>query len=149
MKSISMVVSLLALCVFCEAVPATSPQQGQMRVWPSEPPPGIPFAASTELTGIAFTGRYAHYGHADTWFPTWAANGNLYSSWTDGRVHGITSSSGGAKATTGYATILGDDPLHLTITNVGTYAASPLPYGGRYPAGGLVYNGVWYDLYSA
>ncbi|HZC42592.1 MAG TPA: hypothetical protein VE195_00360 [Acidobacteriaceae bacterium] len=113
-------------------------------MWPSEPPAGIPFAASKDFTGIEFTGRYAHYGNADTWFPTWAVNGNLYSSWTDGTVNGVASSSLGPKATTGYATILGDDPLHLTITNVGTYAASPLPYGGRYPAGGLVYDGVWY-----
>ncbi|MGO8720042.1 MAG: hypothetical protein ACLQMO_12615 [Acidobacteriaceae bacterium] len=144
MRSTITVVALLTLCVVCQAVPASSPQQGQMQVWPSDPPADIPFAASKDLTGIAFTGRHVHYGNADTWFPTWGENGNLYSSWTDGKVNGISSSSAGAKATTGYATIVGDDPLHLTITNVGTYAASPLPYGGRYPAGGLVYNGVWY-----
>lgn len=115
-----------------------------MQVWPSDPPANIPFAASKELTGIAFTGRHVHYGNADTWFPTWAANGNMYSSWTDGKVEDISSSSSGARATTGHATIAGDDPLHLTLTNVGVYAASPLPYGGRYPAGGLVYNGVWF-----
>jgi hypothetical protein len=113
-------------------------------VWPSGPPPGIPFAASKAFTGIAFIGRFVHYGNADTWFPTWASNGNLYSSWTDGKVNGITSFSLGPMATTGHATILGEDPLHLTITNVGRYASSPLPYKGRYPAGGLVYNGVWY-----
>jgi hypothetical protein len=136
---------LLLLFSACGNVRAGTPaRQESGHVWPSEPPPGIPFAASTELTGIEFTGRYARYGNADTWFPTWASNGNLYSSWTDGKVNGVTSSSVGPKATTGYATILGDDPMHLTITNVGTYAASPLPYGGRYPAGGLVYDGVWH-----
>ncbi|MGB8477699.1 MAG: hypothetical protein WCE63_02525 [Acidobacteriaceae bacterium] len=138
------VVSLLLLCVCGNVSAGTPARQDSGRVWPSEPPPGIPFATSTELAGIEFTGRCAHYGDADTWFPTWASNGNLYSSWTDGKVNGVASSSFGPKATTGYATILGDDPLLLIITHLGTYAASPLPYGGRYPAGGLVYDGVWY-----
>jgi hypothetical protein len=144
MKTGIAVVSLLLLCACGNTWAGTPAKQDSGCVWPSEPPPGIPFAPSTKLTGIVFTGRCVHYGHADTWFPTWASNGNLYSSWTDGTVNGISSSSLGSKATTGYATVLGDDPLHLTITNVGTNAASPLPYGGRYPAGGLVYNGVWY-----
>lgn len=96
------------------------------------------------VTGIAFTGRYARYGHADTWFPSWASNGHLYSSWTDGTVNGARSDSRGISATTGYATILGSDPLHLKITDVATYSADPKPYGGRYPAGTLVYDGVWF-----
>ena len=135
----------LLLLMMCGNLWAAAPaSQDSKHLWPSEPPPGIPFAASKSFTGIEFTGSYVHYGNADTWFPTWAANGNLYSSWTDGKVNGIASSSLGPQATTGSATVLGDDPLHLTIANVGTYPASPLPYGGRYPAGGLVYNGVWY-----
>ena len=32
------------------------------RVWPSEPPPDNAFAPSTEITGLAFTGRHAQYG---------------------------------------------------------------------------------------
>jgi hypothetical protein len=92
-----------------------------------------------------FTGRYAKYEHADTWYPSWASNGNLYSPWTDGVVNGVRSYSGSGKtSTTGFATITGDDPMHLTIADVGTYPASSLPYGGRYPAGTLVYNGIWY-----
>jgi hypothetical protein len=138
------VAALAVLCLIRPADASTTPQQSGAQVWPSQPPADIPFPASKELTGIAFTGRYARYGNADTWYPTWASNGNLYSSWTDGKVNGVTSSSAGAKATTGYATIVGDDPLHLALTNVGVYPASPLPYGGRYPAGGLVYNGVWF-----
>ena len=112
------------------------------RVWPSEPPPDSPFPPSTAITGLAFTGRHAEYGGADTWYPSWAANGKLYSPWTDGKVNGIDSTSAGAKATTGYATILGDDPQHLTITDVATYPGDPAPYGGRYPAGSLVYRGI-------
>jgi hypothetical protein len=144
MKRTLTIVMFLLSCMSGNGAFSTMAQPKAGQVWSSEPPAGIPFAASSELTGIVFTGRFARYGNADTWFPTWASNGNLYSSWTDGKVNGVTSSSMGPKATTGYATILGDDPLHLTITNVDTYAASPLPYGGRYPAGGLVYNGVWY-----
>ena len=55
----------------------------------------------------------------------------------------VSSGSGGKKATTGYATILGDD-LSLEITDVGVYPGDPTAYGGRYPYGSLVYNGVWY-----
>ena len=91
-----------------------------LKVWPSQPPAGIPFAPSTELTGIAFTGRHAQYGHADTWYPSWAANGNLYSPWTDGEVNGVKSNSCTAKAygepSDGNHWIsprfYGDDPMH-------------------------------------
>ncbi len=112
--------------------------------WPSAPPSDMPFLPSRNLTGVTFTGRHAEYTHADTWFPSWASNGHLYSTWTDGTANGIRSDSKGTKATTGYATILGDDPLHLKITDVGIKGASSAPYGGRYPAGALVYNGVWF-----
>jgi hypothetical protein len=135
---------LLVACSVHETASSRPSQVGELRVWPSEPPAGIPFAPSQDLTGIAFTGRYAHYANADTWYPTWASNGNLYSPWTDGKVNGISSGSMGLQAKTGYATIVGNDPLHLTITDVGVYPASPLPYEGRYPAGSLVYNGVWF-----
>jgi len=113
-------------------------------VWPSEPPPDCPFPASKTLKGLAFTGRQASYENADTWYPCWAADGNLYSPWTDGNVAGVNSSSAGAKATTGQACISGDSPLELKISDVSTFASSPEPYGGRYPCGSLVYNGVWY-----
>jgi hypothetical protein len=121
------------------------------QVWPSQPPAGIPFEPSKEITGIVFTGRHAHYGGADTWYPSWAANGNMYSSWTDGEVNGIKASSCASKvykcgdtAYTGYATILGDDPMNLKITDVATYPSSPDPYEGRYPDANLFYRGVWY-----
>ena len=112
--------------------------------WPSQPPKDCPFAPSPTLTGIAFTGRHAGYVNADTWYPSWAANGNLYSPWTDGNVNGLNSGSGGKDATTGHATILGDDPLKLQVVNQGVYKSNPSPYASRYPCGSLVYNGVWY-----
>jgi hypothetical protein len=113
-------------------------------VWPSEPPADCPFKQSSDITGIAFTGKHIRYANADTWYPSWAANGNTYSPWTDGKVNGVHSFSGGKKAVTGYAAIIGDDPVHLEFTDVGTYPGDPAPYGGRYPCGTLVYKGVWY-----
>jgi hypothetical protein len=113
-------------------------------LWPSQPPASCPFQKALDITGVAFTGRHIRYANADTWYPSWAANGSMYSPWTDGKVGSISSGSGGKNATTGYATILGDDPMHLEFIDVGTYPGNPAPYGGRYPCGSLVYNGVWY-----
>ncbi len=123
---------------------AAQAQQSAPMVWPSQPPADCPFQKSSDITGVAFTGRHVRYANADTWYPSWAANGRMYSPWTDGSVGSISSGSGGKKATTGYATIVGDDPLHLEIIDAATYPGDPTPYGGRYPCGGLVYNGVWY-----
>lgn len=128
--------------------------------WQSQPPADCPFPPSDSIHGITFTGRSAAYTHADTWYPSWASDDNLYSPWTDGNfVEPITdvqamdcSSDGrnrsnaahGGKSGTGNAKIIGDDPLNLTVQNLGNHYASPAPYGGRYPCGSLVYNGVWY-----
>lgn len=114
------------------------------RIWPSEPPAGCPFAPSPTLTGIRFTGVHARYTNADTWYPSWASDGNLYSPWTDGTVNDVASTSFGKNPTTGHATILGDSPVDLKIVNAGIYPGAPAPYGGRYPCGSLAYNGVWY-----
>ena len=118
--------------------------QATLAPWPSVPPVDCPFQQSTAITGVAFTGRHIRYANADTWYPTWAADGKLYSPWTDGTVGSVVSGSGGIKATTGFATILGDDPMHLEIVDAGTYPGDPAPYEGRYPCGSLVHNGVWY-----
>ncbi|MEM1109891.1 MAG: hypothetical protein AAGH99_14500 [Planctomycetota bacterium] len=100
---------------------------------------------STDFSGIEFTGRFANYTKGDTWYPSWASDGNLYSPWTDGSV-GQTVSKGwtGKSATWGYATITGDDPLDLRVKDYGVRPGSASPYGGRYPCGSLHYNGVWY-----
>jgi hypothetical protein len=137
---------LLTLSVSAPAaerlVPAPEPKP--YRVWSSTPPADCPFQPSDLLLGVGFTGRHAEYTGADTWYPTWAADGNLYSPWTDGNVNGLGSSSGGTDATTGHATILGEDPLRLVVTNQGVFKSSPRPYEGRYPCGSLVFGGVWY-----
>src|SRR5205823_3495314 len=57
--------------------------------WPNEAPPDCPFPRSTALSRIVFSGRSATYTDADTWYPSWAADCDLYSPWTDGVVHGL------------------------------------------------------------
>jgi len=114
------------------------------KIWPSTPPPNCPLPRSSSLTGLRFLGRFARYAHADTWYPSWASDDNLYSPWTDGEVGDVKSMSFGPDARTGQAKISGGDPLHLTISDVRTYRGDPAPYGGRYPCGSLLYNGVWY-----
>ncbi len=121
-----------------------APPQVPYQVWPSQPPNDCPFAPSRDIVAVAFTGRNASYTSADTWYPSWASDGNLYSPWTDGTVEGVHAFSGGDKANTGFATIIGDDPLKLVVTNAGIVPNSPAPYGGRYPCGSLVANGVWF-----
>jgi hypothetical protein len=147
------------LVILVPACRPAAPEKKQMvayELWPSRPPAHSPFVKSKDITGIAFTGRHKEYADADTWYPSWATDGNLYSPYTDGTVDGIKSVSVDPKllkangqpettaATTGQAKIIGDDPLSLQITSLGVHAASPSPYGGRYPCGSLVYNGYWY-----
>ena len=114
-------------------------------VWPSEPPADCPFKPSETLKSLRFTGRHAEYTSADTSYPSWAADGNLYSPWTDGNVNGLSSSSyKGKDATTGNVKIIGDNPLKLRLVDQGIYKSDASPYASRYPCGSLVYNGVWY-----
>ena len=115
--------------------------------WKSEVPKDCPFEQSKTLTGIYFTGRHSDYRCGDTFYPSWASDGNLYSPWTDGKTDGIICRSGydGKTAHTGHAVMIGDDPLNLTIKNTSPpKPASAKPYKGRYPAGSLVHNGIWY-----
>ena len=119
-------------------------------LWPSTPPSDAPFPKSDLLKGIRFTGRHKEYTDADTWFPTWAQDGDLYSPFEDGSVDkpggGKVEADGaqGKKATQGYAKIVGSDPLSLSIIPLGKHSASALPYGGRYACANLNYNGIWY-----
>lgn len=114
--------------------------------WPSTRPADCPFENSKEMTGIAFTGRHGEYTGADTWYPTWAEDGNMYSGYTDGDVEGLKAQSwiGGEEGTTGMAKIIGDDPLNLTVKTLGLHFDNPSPYGGRYPCAYLCYEGIWY-----
>ena len=116
--------------------------------WPSKTPAGCPFQVSERFSGIEFTGRHRNYTNADTWYPSWAADGNLYSPWTDGYLldngdkyihfqregefskpdaadypkncYSCNSVEGiaGRKAATAQAKIVGDDPLNLQVVNL-------------------------------
>ena len=115
--------------------------------WKSEIPADCPIMQSKNFEGFELL-RFKNYldqkVNCDTWYPSWASDGNMYSPWTDGRIGDLRSNSEGEKAATGYATIVGDDPMNLVIKDEAIYHSSPLPYQSRYPCGSLVYNGVWY-----
>ncbi|MCL5270509.1 MAG: hypothetical protein M1457_08165 [bacterium] len=138
--------ALGAAAASAPAQPAQNDKEDTMtlQVWPSQPPADCPFPPSPTLTGLAFTGRHAEYTGADTWYPSWAADGDLYSPWTDGKVGDLRSNSGAPEPTTGQARIVGDDPLNLKVVDASLTVSPAAPYAGRYPGGSLVYNGVWY-----
>jgi hypothetical protein len=142
---------LAALALTAGTVVAQSPPG--TRVWPSEVPNDCPLKPSGQFAGLGFTGRVVNHGQADTWYPSWGADGRLYSPFTDGNVdrvkadgsvEKVNSWSGGTGAVIGHAVIEGDDVMSLKLIEAGTVAASPAPYGGRYPCACLHYNGVWY-----
>jgi hypothetical protein len=124
-------------------------------VWPHVPHAGCPFPRSTDLLDIELEwGRNAvppNIG-ADTWYPSWAADGRLYSSFTDGTVAGINSHSySGHTATTGYAIfdvhedVHGrPDPFNMTMSGVATFPEPSDPYESRYPSMNFHAGGVWY-----
>ena len=131
-------IALLAVAPrWCIAAEATIP-------WPSRPPADCPLEKSQALSGIAFTGRHKEYAGANTWYPTWASDGDLYSPWTDGQVGRMRCYSGPQAWNTGNAKISGDDPLNLKVVALGKHKASAEPYGGRYPCGSLLHDGTWY-----
>jgi len=67
-------------------VDVSPPKNSGCTVWRGQPSADCPFAQSETLTGLAFTGRYSDYHCGDTWYPSWASDGNLYSPWTDGKT---------------------------------------------------------------
>jgi hypothetical protein len=128
-----------------ESVVKYNPKPWIPKIWHMELPENCPFQKSTVISALAFTRRYVSYTDADTWYPSWASDGNMYSGWTDGEIllEGIQS-GGKERARTGNAKITGNDPMNLEILSLGSENASALPYGGRYPCANLVYDGIWY-----
>lgn len=129
------------------------------RVWPSAPPADCPFPPSDDIRAIAFTGRYANYTGADTWYPSWAGDGRMFSCFTDGTVNGLFSASidnfqgKPQAASTGSAIITGDDPFKLVVSEERIFRSRATPGGlfkptgfikGRYPCANLYHDGVWY-----
>src|SRR5512136_755801 len=144
--TLSLLTALLASCAprVEERLAAYAPQPWPARVWASEAPADCPFERSKDIVAVAFTRNSIAYTDADTWYPSWAPDGNMYSGWTDGEIGEESVHSNGKNARTGNARIEGDEPLNLTVSSLGSEAASPAPYGGRYPSANLVYNGIWY-----
>lgn len=116
--------------------------------WRQEVPEDCPFEMSEDFAGVRFTGKHSDYLVGDTFYPSWASDGNLYSPWTDGVTDGVRASSGGGIKNghkTGHAVMIGDDPVALEIRNTSPpKQALATPYRGRYPGGSLVHNGIWY-----
>lgn len=113
------------------------------------PPASMPFGRSRSFAGLAMTGKTASYHFADTWYPSWGADDALYSPWQDGTLlsdpyNGLSAEAWDQPAETGWARITGATPEALTFTNAGVIRAPRDPYGGRYPAGSLHHDGVWY-----
>ncbi|WP_139958305.1 DUF4185 domain-containing protein [Flavicella sediminum] len=114
-------------------------------IWPNHTPGESPFEQSDDFKTLYFTGKNSDYYVGDTFFPTWASNGNLYSPFADGTTDGATSYSADPTSSTGNVVMIGDDPQYLEIKNTARpQKAKAFPYGGRYPGGSLVHNGIWY-----
>ena len=108
-------------------------------------PRKCPLTLSRRYGGISFTGRYATYTNADTWYFISATDGTLYSCWTDGAVNG----QGTGSPNPWSARITGSDPLRLGVSTVGkriSHHGNELlpPNFGRYPSAQLMYNDIWY-----
>jgi len=80
-------------------------------------------------------------------YPSWAADGTEYTTFTDGTVAGLSVSScgpchgnNGSSITQGQAHIVGDGASGATITAVKDFTCSALPFQGRYPSGNLFYK---------
>ena len=136
--------TLSTLALIVTTVAQASNSEGFL--WKSEVPEDCPFEQSKDFNRVYFTGSHSKYWVGDTFYPSWASNGNLYSPWTDGTTDGMESRSyRGDAAHTGHAVMKGDDPVKLIIKNTSPPKnASAEPYRGRYPAGSLVHDGIWY-----
>jgi hypothetical protein len=144
-------IGVIGILITFQMMMLSGQEKKNLYFWETGAPSDIPFESSDELVEVGFTGRYKNYTTADTWYPTWADDGNLYSPYTDGAVDDILSISdadwskqGTENTTTGNAVIFGNDPMNLEVKSLGTEKANAAPYRGRYPCGSLIHNGIWY-----
>lgn len=128
---------------------------------------GSPLPQSESYAGIRHTGHLRIYEEADTWYPTWAKNGRLYTPYADGHACGETIYCTWSPSTekffrnlgegaperpqdfereveAGHAIIDGEDPDHLKIQVLPKYTQISPRFHGSYPCGSLIYNGIWY-----
>ena len=85
--------------------------------WANDIPADCPFDKSEDLTEVIFTGRYANYTGADTWYLQSGHDVNLYSCWTDGSINGFSTNSNIRSQSVGQAKITGNHPLNLKFEN--------------------------------
>lgn len=150
---------LVPPCVMAELPAASGPQfrEGsrtdpainpiyQRYEWPNNPPADAPFERSRDIRRIVFSGRYANYTGADTWYFQGAPDGHQYSCWTDGELDGFRCNSNIRAQATAQAKIIGRDPLNLKIVNLGRLTSG----ANYYPCVSLIADGVFYiGVYSA
>jgi hypothetical protein len=136
---------------FAAAAPAPAPaaDSGPQR-WPDAVPAGSPFEESAKFSGTTFTGRHTRYTVSDTYYPSWAADGKLYTGFMDGACNQAFSYGGGFGNSPydnltgmGTAVISGDDPLSLSF-QCGMLVEDRTGYDGRYHSATLFKDGVWY-----
>jgi hypothetical protein len=109
--------------------------------WTNEIPGDCPFTRSEVIRGVIFTGRYANYTGADTWYLQSAPDGNMYSPWTDGYIDGFSTNSNIRSQATGQAKITGADPVNLKFENLGRMWSGGENY---YPCVSLIVDDVFY-----
>jgi fibronectin-binding autotransporter adhesin len=80
--------------------------------WRSAPPADCPFKPSASLTGIEFTGRHSDYRCGDTFYPSWASDGNLKTA-TAGNL--VLNNNNAAKVLTINAGIVANSTSGLTV----------------------------------
>ena len=125
----------------CVTVPAFS--------WPETTPPGCPLAQSK--LGLRFTGTGCsalEENSADTVYFMEGADGNLYTSFADGKQGNLSVWCSGPQATTGWALFNGSTPRDLRLLDHGSVAAPGGvggELGGRYPCGSASFDGVYYQ----
>jgi hypothetical protein len=126
-------------------------------------PHDCPLPRSQLLNGLQYTGRMTVREGADTWYPTWAADGNLYTPFADGVVKGQRSncnrhesmtfepgiesnprSGHGFVSTCGSAVLSGDDPFDLRIETREPLLFHTPRFHGQYPCCSFHHRGIWY-----
>ncbi len=122
------------------ADPAISPLYDYYE-WGNEIPEDCPFERSDDISGVVFTGRYANYTGADTWYLQSAPDGNMYSPWTDGNIEGFSVNSNIRSQSVGQAKIMGTDPVNLKFVNLGRMWSGGANY---YPCVSLIVDGIFY-----
>jgi hypothetical protein len=129
------------------ATPGQAKDAEALRIWNDPPRYDCPFKQSDTLSAIGFTGKVWSGGKADTFYPSWGKDGNLYSCFTDGSVDGVRVSSRAKKdgrSRVAYLTIKGDDPTGLKFTDHDIMTHKSAPYRGRYPSACLVHENNWF-----